>query len=209
MNGKLESLREQLIEKKGERRKLEEQTIELKDKIRKAKFKALDIEKAQAIIQTVAEQTHNQLKFRITEPVSLALAAVWGQEEAFTLELEFPMRRNQTECDMYFGRDGELYEPTNSTGGGVVDVAAFALRPALLRLVHPSLRPVLILDEPLKWLDSAHHKDAADMLATVSKELGIQMIITTHTLKESLVPVADKVFEVTINNGVSKVEEIG
>jgi DNA repair exonuclease SbcCD ATPase subunit len=61
------------------------------------------------------------------------------------------------------------------------------------------------LDEPLRFLSSDNQEKASRMIKELSQRLGIQFIIVTH--ESILASYADKVFEVSIRKGRSKVIE--
>ena len=84
-----------------------------------------------------------------------------------------------------------------------VDVAAFALRVASWSMERPRSRPVLIMDEPLRFLSTDHQEKASVMIKEISQKLGIQFIIVTH--ETILASYADKVFETKIKKGVTTV----
>lgn len=77
-------------------------------------------------------------------------------------------------------RDGIELDPMSSTGGGVVDVASFALRIAALLMQKPAGRLLLILDEPFRFVSEEYRDRVKDLVEELSKELGIQFIIVTH-----------------------------
>ncbi len=52
----------------------------------------------------------------------------------------------------------------------------------------------------------SHHKNAGKMVKTLSKELGLQIIMVTHSMGFS--DYADKIFEVKKNNEVSAIKEL-
>jgi len=158
-------------------------------------------EKAREIIRTVGVATQNQLSFHISDITSLALEAVFV--DPYKLVVEFVQRRNKTECDLYFERNGNRVEPLSASGGGAVDVAAFALRIASWSMQRPKSRNVIILDEPLRFLSANHQEQASQMIKEVSQKLGIQFIIITH--EPILASYADKVFETKIRKGVTEV----
>jgi DNA repair exonuclease SbcCD ATPase subunit len=105
------------------------------------------------------------------------------------------------ECDLVFVKNGNEYKPLDSCGYGAADVASFALRIAYWSLGNT--RPVLIWDEPFRQLDKKKQEMAAEMVAKLSKQLGIQIIIITHS--DELAECADKVFKVSMENNISKV----
>lgn len=103
---------------------------------------------------------------------------------AYDFRIEFVKRRNKTEADLYFERDGNRYE-YGQVGGGVLDVAAFALRLASLVLRRPPVRKVLVLDEPAKMLSErgGNLERFCDLLVTLADETGFQFIIVSHNQK--------------------------
>ena len=67
------------------------------------------------------------------------------------------------------------------SGGGAIDVASFALRVACLMLSRSQPRKILILDEPFKMISRDHNRQRVrELIETLSKEMGIQIILITH-----------------------------
>jgi len=161
-----------------------------------------DITRSLEIIQQVAKLTQQQLEIHISELVSLALEAVFPNP--YKMVLKFETRRNRSEADLLLqDENGNLLSPMDAVGGGVVDVAAFALQIALWSLKRPKPRAVMIMDEPLRFLSADLQDRAGRMIKEISAKLGIQFIIVTH--EKNLLEAADKVFEVSIKDGVSTI----
>lgn len=127
-------------------------------------------------------------------------------EDPYKLTMEFVDRRDKNECDLRFERQGNLMKPLDSSGVGAIDVASFALRIAAWSIQFPKSRPVIILDEPFKFLDKSKHGRAFEMLKELSLKLGLQFIIVTH--EEGLTENADRIFKVSNTKRTSKVEQI-
>ena len=161
-----------------------------------------NLEQAQTIIQTVAQQTQAELEYHVSELVTLALGAVF-EEDPYAFKVEFIQRRGRTEADLLFLRGDVTLDPLTASGGGAVDVAAFALRVALWRLQNPRSRNVLALDEPFKMIDRTRQPRAARLLKELSAKLGLQIIMVSHS--PDLIEEADKVFTVTKRKNVSEV----
>ena len=159
-----------------------------------------DAESAQSILQAVAQETQKELEYRISELVSLALAAVFP--DPYTLKLSFEMKRGRTEAEFLFERDGETVVPKYGSGGGVKDVAALALRLAVWSLRGGRTRPLMVLDEPFKNPSKGYRPKVAKLLKRLSKDLGIQIIMVTHDI--DLIEHADKVFHIRLVKGVSQ-----
>jgi len=158
-------------------------------------------EKAREIIREVGLQTQQQLQFHISDVTSLALESVFN--DPYQLKVDFVQRRNKTECDLLFVKGDSELDPLTASGGGAVDVAAFALRIASWSMAHPRTRATIILDEPLRFLSVDNQEKASRMIKELSQRLGLQFIIVTH--ESVLASYADKVFEVSIKKGKSKV----
>lgn len=186
-------LRNKLEQLKGQKQALAKEVKDLKVQLKDKNLDMVRHEKALEVVKTVGIQTQMQLQYHISDITSLALEAVFPDPPK--LKVEFVERRNKSECDIYFEQDGNrLDDPINETGGGEVDIAAFALRIASWSMQVPRSSSTIILDEPLKFLSVEYHDKASQMLKEVSEKLGIQFIIVTHN--STLASYADKLFEV-------------
>lgn len=204
MNVSVYNMRTKIEQRKGARDELLRQRKELKAK-RKGFIIELDaVAKAQAILQKVAQLTQQELEYHISEIVSLALKSIFS--DPYEFQLDFVQRRNKTEADIWFSRDDERIHPLTASGGGAVDVAAFALRIALWRLRTPRTRNTLVLDEPFRFLSADLLPKASELLKGLSDKLGLQIIMITHS--EELTDAADRTFKVSQRNRVSKVEVV-
>ena len=161
-------------------------------------------EQAQVIIQQVAQSTQQELEYHISELVTLALASVFP--DPYELKVHFVVRRGKTEADIVFSRDGEEVDPLSASGGGVVDIASFALRMALWRLSPKRSRAVFLMDEPMRFLSQEYIRLAGQMLQELSKRFGAQIVMVTHS--RELAECADRVFEVKQRRGISEVKAI-
>ena len=192
--------RKELERKKGRREQLQQDLEQVENQVKVLGKHSLYCEEAQVIIQDVAQQTQAQLEYHISELVTLAMSAVF--EDPYELKVEFVLRRNRTECDIWFKRGENFINPMMASGGGAVDVAAFALRVALWSLARPKTNNILILDEPMRFLSKTLQPQASAVIKEISERLGIQIIYVTHS--EDLVEAADKVITVKQIKGVSQ-----
>ena len=195
----LNSIRKEIEQRRGRKDYIEAEidsiVLEVKDLQRQSKHH----EEAQEIIRQVALKTQQQLQYHISDIASMALDAVFP--DPYELIAEFVQKRNKTECDLYFTRDGEKADPLSAAGGGAVDVASFALRVASWSMRTPKYRNTLILDEPFQYLSSDLLPKASEMIKEISKELRLQIIMVSHS--EELIEEADKVFKIAKKKGIS------
>jgi DNA repair exonuclease SbcCD ATPase subunit len=199
----IQILRTRLEQFKGQRNQIERSITNLKTQNVELERDIRRHEQAHEIIREVGIKTQEQLQYHISDITSLALEAVF--DDPYELIAEFVQRRNKTECDLYFQREGEHMDPISASGGGAVDVAAFALRIAAWTMQTPKRRNTIILDEPLRFLSRDLQGRASQMIKELNEKLKLQFIIITH--EETLTEYADKTFQVNLKKGISHVSE--
>ena len=199
------SFRNILEQRKGQQKQIQQNIDIYEQERRQLKRDLLAYEKANEIIKKVGLNTQKQLQYQISEIASLALEAIFP--DPYTLEIEFVERRGKTECDLLFARKEEKIDPISASGGGAIDIAAFALRVASWSMSFPQPRNVLILDEPFRYLSIDLLPLAGMVLKQISQKLNLQIIMVTHS--EELIQHADAVFHVSMKKGISIVEEVG
>lgn len=199
MMDNISEFRKILEQRKGRRDQIQDSIQNLELSIKEKGRELRRHEQARSIIQEVALKTQKQLSYHISEITSLALNTIFP--EPYTLEADFVQRRNKTECDLFFIRNEERIDPLSASGGGTVDVAAFALRVASWSMQRPRSRNTLILDEPLRFLSAEYQILGAQMLKQISEKLQLQFIIVTH--EQNITEYADRIFTVKIKNGIS------
>lgn len=195
-------LRNKLEQQKGKKEEVQNSVKVLRRKLKSEKSYLENLEKAASIIRIVGLETQQQLQFHISDITSLAMGGIFP--DPYKVQLEFVEKRGKTECDILFDRNGNQVKPLDAVGGGAVDVASFALRIASWSMAMRKTRNVILLDEPMRFLSSAYQENASEMIKEVSQKLGIQFIIVTHN--PVLTENADKVFEVSIRKGITKVK---
>ena len=119
--------------------------------------------------------------------------------------VDFIIKRGKTEAEISFIKNGNKINPMYASGGGVVDVASFALRIAIWSISNSD--NVMILDEPGKWISKDLIPKFASIIKELSEKLKLQFIIVTHI--QELTEQADKVFNVKLKEGVSVVNWMG
>lgn len=153
----------------------------LKDEKRKRKTLMRlerNLEEALLVSQEVAQQTQEELEYQVSTLVTNALESIFP--DPYKFNVSFEIKRGKTEAVLYFTRDGEEIDPLTASGGGVVDVAAFALRLSAFLISNEKPPPVIILDEPFRFVSEEYQPAVAELLEEMSEKLGIQIIMITH-----------------------------
>lgn len=156
------------------------------------------VEKAVYLLQTYADEQQQTLTARIEGIVTKGLRAVFQNPT-----LEFKLRYSETKkgdrkknpevaMSITFEQDGQTVEGDlkSSFGGGLSVVAAILLKVVVVLHLNPRVRPILILDEPLKDLSPAYdgqdsvvngyRERMADFLRSLTDETDLQIIMVTH-----------------------------
>lgn len=198
----LNNIKMYLSEQEGRRKLFVEEKEKLEREKTELSAKMDNLLKARSVVQIVAEQTQKKLEYHISNLVSMALASVFP--EPYIFNLRFVQKRNKTEAELVFTKNGnETDDILNSGGGGVADIASIALRISLWSI--KKTRPTLILDESLKFLHSPEYQEkASQMLKEVSQKLGLQIIMVSD--QRNILEYADKVISVVNKNGTSMIE---
>lgn len=184
------TLRTTLDESKGARKAAEQELADANRELQEAQVLLEDILEAQALLQQTAKETQEALRFHIQDLVQAALDSVFPG--VYTFEVEFEIKRGRTEANLRLDKDGEKINPMDATGGGVVDIIAFALRLAAWSLSKTG--NTILLDEPFRFVSSNLRPLCGEILQGLSKKLGLQIIMVTHD--EEMMAVADRQFVV-------------
>lgn len=180
---------------------LTQQQNQAKTKKEELQFIQKHLEEAQVFIQNVAQKTQEQLRFHLQDIIQLALDSCFPGEYEFNVLFE--IKRGQTEARLVFMKNGFEVDPIDASGGGVAELAAFALRIATWTLGKTN--NTMILDEPFKAVSLDVRPRAIEILKQLSEKLSLQFIVVTHD--PSIVDIADKIFEVKLIDNISKVSE--
>ena len=133
---------------------------------------------AAEIIRIAGRKVQMILEYRISKLVTEALKTVFP--DPYEFQMQFLTKGGRIEAKIILTKDGEEFDPMSATGGGVVDVVAFALRIGCYLISQPRTRPTIILDEPFRFVSKDLQPRIRLMLDKISSELGIQFLIVTH-----------------------------
>jgi hypothetical protein len=128
---------------------------------------------AQEILQHLAQAVQQQAHAKISEVVSFCLSAVF--DDPYVFKIVFERKRGKTEANLRFVRRKLDADPLTASGGGVVDVAAFALRVACLVLHRPRLSRVVVIDEGFRFVSAKYRANVRSMLEQLSEDLRVQI----------------------------------
>lgn len=140
---------------------------------------AVDAEEAQRVLQLVAQTVQQKAHDRIAGVVTRCLETVFP-EDPYEFKVIFEQKRGRTEARLIFMRRGKEIDPISASGGGAVDIAAFALRVSCIMLSKPPVRRLLVMDEPFRFVSPEYRDRVRLMIEGLAEELKMQFVYVTH-----------------------------
>jgi len=150
----------------------------------------LDVGQSAELIGYVSQSPENQI---VCDSVWHELA--FGMENLGTAP--DAMRRRLAEIAYFFGLESLIHEPIASLSGGQKQVVTLAS----VLVMQPKL---LLLDEPTAQLDPIAEKNFLHALFRINRELGITIVVATHT-PEAMLSYATDAFRIT-DHHLEKIE---
>ena len=154
---------------------LSDELTSIKDAVRRQSI----YQKATQLLRDLYEQSQERFHVQIQEIVTYCLREVFG-DEAYGFRINFTQKRNQVEASLVFTREGDEFNPLQAAGGGILSVACFALRLAVIYLTRRNIRSLMILDEPFRQLSVEYRDRMAALLNKLADQFQFQFIIITH-----------------------------
>lgn len=193
-----------LLTKKVEEDRLRKERNELRREEEGCGREKVVLDRAREIVNTVLLATQAQVISFVEEVVTLALSIVYGTDYSF--RISFDLKRNQSEMTPWIVKDEILMSPRDEVGGGILDVCSLALRLVFWALTEPRPAPIMMLDEPGRFISPDRQQAFGEMLKKLSEVLDLQMIVVSHS--RQVVGFANRAFEVFQASGISEVKEI-
>lgn len=178
MKMNFEDIKKQIKDRYNKNEALKINLKKLKEEKEIAKQKALTILDCQDLAQKVAQGIQQHTHSLVAQVVTKCLETIF--EEPYEFNIIFERKRGKTEAKLIFERDGMEIDPMTSSGGGVLDVAAFALRLSAIILTKPHTRKIIIMDEPFRFLSESYREKIKNLLQELSIQYDFQFIMVTH-----------------------------
>lgn len=207
LQNKFQSVKDQYNKKLGELQALTNRKSQCEIKINELINKEDLYQKTSLFLQSLSDNSRQEVLGRISSIVTDALQTVKDKNLIFNMDLQIERNVPTLGMSIKDNLTGVIYtDILKSFGGGLADLISLTLRICLLVKWTPSLQKILILDEVGKFISQKDQENLAIFIDRLSKSMGIQLIWITHS--NVLGSVASKIFEVTKDNGISKVTEI-
>jgi DNA repair exonuclease SbcCD ATPase subunit len=163
-------------------------------------------QEALQFLTDLADSRRGAMKVKIETILTEALRLIYGN--SYRVEFTYSHKNNRSCLEIEMVRDtpaGEVRRDISGFGGGVADTISVPLRLMVLMGSRQTDR-VCILDECWKHMDNERIELVGKFLRLLADQLKIQIIICSH--HEQLRDFADRIYEVSEQGGVSKVEVV-
>lgn len=181
-------------------KKLEKLEKDKEDTIHNINLRVQAIE----FIESVASQERTSVKNKVEKLITDCLHEVY--DDSYSVEFDYGIKGNKTSVEISMVRkcaDGMVVKrQIDGFGGGVADTIALPLKLIVL-LNDGEYDKILITDEPGKHLDTNRVEKFAKFLQTVSHQLGVQIIMSSHW--DVMEQCSDVVYKIELDDSVAKV----
>jgi DNA repair exonuclease SbcCD ATPase subunit len=184
-----EELKEKISNLKGQKEAIENQEKSLEDTLDLCALSIDGLLKAREFFQHQADTVQKEIVDTISNLISMALADIFP--DPYSCVIETGIKRNATEANILFEKNGMKLEPKDAVGGGPIDVASFAGRVAFVHLSGDA--KIIVGDEPFKFVSRDLLDRCPAMLKTLTS-LGHQFILISHL--SEVIEAADNVIEI-------------
>ncbi len=184
--------RDSLVAQKANLDELRKREVELLAKGQELLDSLVGTEEAQVFLQKVAQDLQKTLKFRLQDVVDTALDAVLPGQYAFTINFEVRAGRSEADLKLTDLKTGAERDPFDSNGGGLSDIIAFCVRIATLLIAKK--RKIIVMDEAMKFVSPSMKEAAYQILNSLVRKMGFQVIANTHDVEE-MRAIADREFK--------------
>lgn len=177
----------------GEKKHIESLIDTTTKKLDKAKEESLNLSKTLSLLNETSNTAREKAKHHLEKIVTSALQYV-HEDSNSKFEIELSQSRGVPSAEFYIVSEvnGQIsrQKPTESCGGGFVDVISATLRNAYLKAFNdPCINNAVLLDEPGRMVS----EEASIKFAQFIKELSVlfdkQIIMITHN--DSLKTISD------------------
>jgi hypothetical protein len=165
------------------------------------------LDQISGLLNTYADQRQADVHTQVESVVSQGLRQVFGEDLALRLVTRAVGRRTETDFVLVSGTgDAVLETPIlDARGGGVAAVAGFLIN-AVLVLLTPGMRPLLVLDEAFAQVSAEYEEPLADFIAELCARSGLQVVLVTHSPAYS--GAADRQYRFTQAGGVTTATDV-
>lgn len=208
LKNSLDLLKQYYAKESGKKEKIVEQINENNEKLIEIEEQQEILEKVNILLQKTSQFAREQAKVQVENLVTNCLEYIFENDTQFKIEISEAYKKQNAEFYVITKVDGEEIKtkPTESRGGGVVDIVSLALRISFLQIHRPFIEGPLILDEPAKHVSEEYIFNVANFLKKTSEMFHRQIIMVTHN--NHLSAIGTNSYKVELNGTESTVEKL-
>jgi DNA repair exonuclease SbcCD ATPase subunit len=200
----LEQRKKELARKQAENDLLNRQIDAMEKKILELTESLSLGQEGLSFLEELANGRRGAMKGRIESVITEAVQLIYGPSYKVELSYSFKNNRSCLEIEMVRNTEqGEIRRDMGGFGGGMADTISVPLRLMVL-MGSRQTDKVCVLDECWKHMDLERIELVGKFLRLLVDKLGMQIVMCSH--HEKMREFADRTYEVSEENGMSKVE---
>jgi hypothetical protein len=205
-HGLLQTMKDRYKEEYGQQSLLKKQSEEKAQLAKKLHDETIQYRTEAEVVKKISSSAREE-GMGVLEKVSTeAVQAVLGDNLA--VKIEIGSRGATPTADLVlqakYGDETVETDPASEEGGGIADMVSLSAFQAIRLLSGKDNRAPFFLDEPSKYVSAEKAPEVAGFLKRMGEYSGVQTFVVTHE-KEYLPAVADAVFQIAKENGISHV----
>lgn len=157
---------------------------------------------AAQLLKKVAEICELSSKQVMEKIVNHGLQAIFEETDTFAIDMETKQR--SVYAYMRLGEEAKT-SIMDSRGGGYVDIISVLTVLVLILQKRKDMQRFLVLDEAFAEVGREHLEKVGKFLRFLVEKLDMSILLITHS--EELLPYANRVYEFSMTNGVTKATE--
>lgn len=200
VDGDLRNLDIELSRTEGNRDAVQQSLSNSETQLNDHKTYLVLLEQVTEVLRALAELKREEMRLKVENLVTYGLRSVFKEHLTFRIVAGERAKQSTMELKVVSNVNGQEVETdiVNAHGGGLVQVIALLLRIVILLFSRPAPAKVLILDESLAHLSREYLEPAAELLASLSKRLGLQILMVTHS--PEFEEAADRIYSFSKNS---------
>ena len=135
---------------------------------------------AQTLIQSIVSVVQNRVYKRLCTVATKCLQVLFGKN--YRLSIKFEQKRGKTEARMCIMQGDMELDPMEASGGGLTEIASFAIRLAVLELKRKNKQQpqLIVLDEPFCFLAENKIPTMMKLIHQLAVTMNFQFVIVSH-----------------------------
>lgn len=196
-----------LASQQGLRESAQNRQSDLTSEITNLNVKLDNFKLIEAYLAQFADERQAQVYRQIEHTVTEGLRTVFNEDLKLEITTKMVGARSETAFSIVSKTDeGEMSTGImDARGGGVAAIVGFLVQ-AVLVLLTPGMRPLLVLDESFRAVSAEYQAPLGEFIKDLCEKTGLQVVLVTH--QPTIVEFADTAYAFSQTKGKTKITKL-